>query len=558
LLVNQRLYNQKIHTMTTISGHIVDVVSKRIFDGILNIQDKRIVSITPASTVEDQYILPGFVDAHIHIESSMMIPSEFARQVLPHGTVACVSDPHEIANVCGIHGVDYMIYDGNRSPLHFCFGAPSCVPATPAETSGAILNAEAVKSLLQREDIGFLAEMMNYPGVLFRDEQVLLKLKMARDLGKPIDGHAPELSGDGLRTYVEEGISTDHECMTLAEAKEKIALGMKILIREGSAARNLDALMPLLKDFPDKVMFCSDDKHPDDLLRNGHIDAILRRVVAAGYNVIDALRACSLNPIRHYKLNVGLLQKGDRADFLIVEDLKNFRVNETWLDGKKVAENGSVCYSPLPPEAPINHFEAKKLNVKDLRVHQSGKRMRVIVAQDGQLYTHVELVEPFLQNGTVVSNPEKDILKLVVYNRYEPAKPAIGFIKNFGLKRGAIASTVAHDSHNIVAVGATDKEITTAINQLIDCKGGIVACDKGKFSLLPLPIGGLMSDADGAQIAAEYEKVDALAKLFGSSLRAPFMTLAFMSLLVIPELKLSDKGLFEIIRYTFTDLFTND
>lgn len=544
--------------MKTISGHIADVVSNRIFDGIVTFSHGRITSIEPATEVTDQFIIPGLIDAHIHIESSMMIPSVFARQVLPHGTVACVCDPHEIANVCGIPGIDYMINDGKKSPLKFYFGAPSCVPATHVETAGAVLNAADVKALLKRDDIHFLAEMMNFPGILMGDEQVLLKLKYARDFNKPIDGHAPDLSGDNLRAYVEEGISTDHECMTLAEAKEKLALGMMILIREGSAARNLDELMPLLKDHSDKVMFCSDDKHPDDLQKNGHLDNHLRRIVAKGFSALDALRCCSLNPIKHYNLNIGLLQDGDRADFVVVKDLTAFKVLQTWIGGTLVAENGSACYPATEPSEPINQFNTLPITSEELRVYPTGKRMRVIVAEDGQLQTKVLLIEPLLDSGSAVSDTENDVLKLVVYNRYHPAKPAIGFIKGIGLKRGALASTVAHDSHNIVAVGVSDKEIASAINHLIECKGGIVAVDGKKAELLPLPVGGLMSDADGPSIASAYEKADALAKKLGSPLGAPFMTLAFMSLLVIPELKLGDKGLFEILKFSFTDLFTND
>jgi len=544
--------------MKTISGHIVDVVSNRIFDGIVTYSHGRINFIEPASTVTDQFLIPGLIDAHIHIESSMMIPSVFARQVLPHGTIACVCDPHEIANVCGIPGIDYMINDGKKSPLKFYFGAPSCVPATHVETSGAVLTASDVKALLKRDDIHFLAEMMNFPGLLMSDEQVLLKLRYARDFNKPIDGHAPNLSGEDLRTYVEEGISTDHECMTLVEAKEKLALGMMILIREGSAARNLDDLMPLLKDHSDRVMFCSDDKHPDDLQKNGHLDNILRRVVAKGYSALDALRSCSLNPIRHYNLSIGLLQNGDRADFVVVENLIDFKVKETWIGGTLVAENGSVCYPASEPAEPINQFKALPIAAEDLQVTPTGKHMRVIVAEDGQLQTKVLLAEPLIEKGSAVSNTENDYLKIVVYNRYHPAKPAIGFIKGIGLKRGAIASTVAHDSHNIVATGVSDKEIASAINRLIDCKGGIVAVDGKKMEILPLPVGGLMSDADGLSIATAYEKADVMAKKLGSPLRAPFMTLAFMSLLVIPELKLGDKGLFEILIFSFTDLFTND
>jgi adenine deaminase len=411
--------------MKTISGHIADVVSNRIFDGIVTYSHGRIISIEPATDVTDQFLIPGLIDAHIHIESSMMIPSEFARQVLPHGTVACVCDPHEIANVCGIPGIDYMINDGKKSPLKFYFGAPSCVPATHVETAGAVLNAADVKALLKRDDIHFLAEMMNFPGILMGDEQVLLKLKYARDLNKPIDGHAPDLSGDNLRAYVEEGISTDHECMTLAEAKEKLALGMMILIREGSAARNLDDLMPLLKDHSDRVMFCSDDKHPDDLLKNGHLDNHLRRIVAKGYSALDALRCCSLNPIKHYNLNIGLLQEGDRADFVVVKDLKDFNVLQTWIGGTLVAENGAVCYQASEPAEPINQFYTLPIISEELRVTPTGKRMRVIVAEDGHLQTKVLLSEPLIEKGSAVSNIVNDVLKIVVYNRYHPNRPSV-------------------------------------------------------------------------------------------------------------------------------------
>jgi adenine deaminase len=544
--------------MKTISGHIVDLISRRIFDGSVTFDENRIRSIVPQERVEDQFIMPGFVDAHIHIESSMMVPSEFARHVLPHGTIACVCDPHEIANVCGIQGIDYMIEDGNNSPLNFCFGAPSCVPATHAETSGAVLKAEDIKTLLQRDDIGFLAEMMNFPGVINRDEQVLLKLKAARDLGKPIDGHAPELSGDGLRSYVDEGISTDHECMTLAEAKEKIALGMKILIREGSAARNLDDLMPLLGQFPDKVMLCSDDKHPDDLFKNGHIDHLIRRILLQGYDLFDTLRACSLNPSNHYGLNTGFLQTGDKASFVVVNNLKEFRIKETWINGELVAKEGKAIYSKSEKREPINQFNALPIEVEALKVNVTSNRMRVLSVEDGQLYTKSEYATPLTSTGNAISDVSRDLLKLVVYNRYQPSSPSIAFVRNFGLKKGAMASTVAHDSHNIVAVGVSDNEIAEAINKLIANKGGIVAFDGEITQLLALPVGGLMSDERGEQVAQKYELADRMAKSMGTKLNAPFMTLAFLSLLVIPELKLSDKGLFDVKRFTFTDLFVNE
>ena len=540
--------------MTTISGHIVDVISKTIYKGIIQIENGKIVHILPSDNVDSQFIIPGFVDAHIHIESSMMMPAEFARYSLIHGTVACVCDPHEIANVCGIEGVDYMIENGKHSPMQFYFGAPSCVPSTKFETSGAVLDAEAVETLLQRDDIYFLAEMMNYPGVIHKNKQVHLKLEAAKRAGKPIDGHAPGLMGDDLVAYAAGGITTDHECMTVEEAEAKMALGMKVLIREGSAAKNFDDLLPLLEKHAGNIMFCSDDKHPDDLIKNGHIDTLARRAVAAGYDPIEVLRVCSLNPIEHYKLEIGLLQQGDFADFVIVNDLKDFEVQATYIRGEKVAENGQVCFERYIPAYLINNFNATKITRDQLWVEPHGKQLKVIEVEDGQLFTHSIFCEPKIENGNVVSDMENDVLKLVVYNRYQPSSPSIGFIKNIGLKRGAIASTVAHDSHNIVAVGTTDAEITLAINRIIDSKGGIVACHGEQSCLLPLPIGGLMSDVEGKHIALKYEEVDAWAKELGSSLNAPFMTVAFMSLLVIPELKLTDTGLFDGSIFAYTKL----
>ena len=540
--------------MKTISGNIVDVVKKTIIKGILQIDNGKIVAIQPTNDVENQYIIPGFVDAHIHIESSMMLPSEFARYSVVHGTVACVCDPHEMANVCGIPGVDYMIENGKQSPMKFYFGAPSCVPSTSFETSGATLDAEDVEELLMRDDIYFLAEMMNFPGVIHKNKQVYAKLNAAKRLGKPIDGHAPEISGENLVAYAAGGITTDHECMTIAEAEAKIALGMTIQIREGSAAKNFDDLLPLLAKYPDKIMFCSDDKHPDDLLKRGHIDTLARRAVAAGYDPIDVLRICSLTPIKHYKLDVGLLQPGDDADFVVVNNLTDFTVKSTYICGEKVAESGLPTFPRYIPTTLINQFNVQKITLEQLRVVPTGTVLKVIHVDDGQLFTHEIHCAPTIENNNLVSNVETDVLKLVVYNRYQPSQPAIGFIKNIGLKRGAIASTVAHDSHNIVAVGTSDAEIASAINHIIDSKGGILACDGDRTCLLSLPVGGLLSDGVGATIAGRYEEVDAMAKELGSTLHAPFMTVAFMSLLVIPELKLGDKGLFDGLSFKFVDL----
>lgn len=537
-----------------VSGYIVDVVTGNITKGKLRIENGKIAEIIPDDNVDEHYIIPGFVDAHIHIESSMMVPSEFARYSLPCGTVACVCDPHEIANVCGIDGIDYMIENAAHSPMKFFFGAPSCVPSTHFEASGAVLGPNEVRALLGRDDIYFLAEMMNFPGVIHRNKEVHAKLSAAHAAGKPVDGHAPELKGDALKAYASAGISTDHECMTIAEAVAKIDLGMTVQIREGSAAKNFDDLVALFRSYPEKIMLCSDDKHPDDLLKNGHVNTLARRAVALGYNVMDVLRACCLTPVRHYQLPVGLVQSGDDADFLIVSDLKDFDVLATYVKGEKVAEGGKVCFERYPIPRLINRFNTLPLQVADLKVVPSGEKLRVIKVDDGQLFTTGLLCEPVIVDGNVVSDIENDVLKMVVYNRYQPSAPAIGFIRNIGLKRGALASSVAHDSHNLIAVGTSDAEIVAAINQLIESKGGIVARDGDSSVVLPLPVAGLMSDQDGVTVAALYEQVDAMAKSLGSSLHAPFMTMAFMSLLVIPELKLGDKGLFDGRTFGFVDL----
>jgi adenine deaminase len=537
----------------TIGGQIVDLVNSRIFSGVVVVEDGKISKIEEQPVGNTQYIMPGFVDAHVHIESSMLIPSEFARLATCHGTVATVSDPHEIANVLGKEGVQYMIDNGKKVPFKFFFGAPSCVPATAFETSGSSLNAKDIEELMASDDIYYLSEMMNYPGVIFEDREVMEKIASAKRYGKPIDGHAPAVTGTDLQKYVAAGITTDHECFRQAGALEKISLGMKILVREGSAAKNFEALIPLMATHPDKLMFCSDDKHPNELVK-GHIDDLVRRSIALGYNVMDVLKAASLNAVKHYKLNVGMLQKGDDADFIVVDDLHNPVAKQTYIKGVLVAENGVSNINYKETETP-NKFIAHYIKAEELFVPDEGKQIKVIECLDGQLITKSFTTDPKVEKGGLVSDVERDILKMVVVNRYQPAKPAVCFIKNFGLKRGALASSVAHDSHNIVAVGVTDSDILHAVNLLIEHGGGVTAYCGTEMVAVPLPVAGLMSNEDGYLVAAAYENVDALAKRLGSTLYAPFMTLAFMALLVIPELKISDLGLFDITKFGFTSLY---
>lgn len=540
-----------------VEGRIVDVVNRRIFAGRVSISDGRIVGLVEDAGVQARrYIMPGFVDAHVHIESSMLVPSEFGRAALVHGTVATVSDPHEIANVLGLDGVRYMIDDAARTPLKIYFGAPSCVPATAFESAGAHLGPEDVRRLFEEDGLLYLSEMMNYPGVLFGDEEVHAKLNIARELGRRIDGHAPGLRGDDARRYIEAGPQTDHECFTLEEALDKLQYGMRIAIREGSAARNYAALSPLLRSHPDMVFLCSDDKHPNDLVR-GHIDEVVRRAISEGYDRFDVLRAASLNPIEHYGLDVGCLRPGDPADFIFVDDVDAPRARETWINGICVARDGGCLIASVNISTP-NKFEAEKISAADLRIAVEGAtsdaRVRVIEALDGQLITGELEADLPVVDGAVTGDLSTDTLKLVVHNRYSAAPPAIAFIRNIGLTCGAIASSVAHDSHNIIAVGVSDAEICAAVNALVDSRGGLSLVDGDDVDVLPLPVAGLMSAGTADEVARDYERLDRKAHELGSKLRAPYMTLSFMALLVIPELKLSDKGLFTSTTFGFSDL----
>ena len=536
----------------TIQGKLVDIGARRIFPAELVIRDKKIFSIrelTDHPDIPDIFICPGFIDAHVHIESSMLVPSEFARLAVIHGTIATVSDPHEIANVLGLEGVRFMIENGLQTPFYFYFGAPSCVPATEFETAGATLDAAAVETLLADPGIKCLSEMMNFPGVLHDDAEVHRKISSARKHDKPVDGHAPGLRGDDAKKYIGAGISTDHECFTAGEAAEKLSLGMKILVREGSAARNFEALSELIPDNWQKMMFCSDDKHPDSLV-HGHLNQLCARAVAKNIDLFKVLQMACLNPVDHYKLETGRLRPGDSADFILLRDLKNFEVVQTWLRGRLVAENGITRMDSIREVPHPNQFVCTPLIPEDFAFRavpgpESAYRLPVIEAFDGQLITAKYNGAVIPVNGYWVSDPTADILKIVVVNRYKKSAIAKGFIKNFGLKLGALASSVAHDSHNIVAVGVTDQELSMAVNAIISEKGGISVSDGKQVKTLPLPVAGLMSTEDGFRVAEKYIILDGDAKKLGSTLQSPFMTLSFMALLVTPHVKLSDLGLFD-------------
>lgn len=537
-----------------VSGHIIDIRNKKIFKGEIITEGDRITQVSEATEVDDQYILPGFVDAHVHIESSMVVPSEFARMAVVHGTVSTVSDPHEIGNVLGVKGVEYMIDNGNQVNFKFNFGAPSCVPATTFETAGAEITPAEVEYLLKKPEVKYLAEMMNWPGVLYNDPIVYEKLDIAKKLGKPIDGHAPGLRGEQAENYIKAGMSTDHECFTKEEALDKLKHGMKIAIREGSAAKNFEALIELLADYPDMIMFCSDDKHPDNLVE-GHINQLVQRSLAKGHDLFHILQAACINPVEHYNLDVGTLRAGDYADFIIIDNPTDFLIKATYINGEQVSA-GSKSLIPRVTNEVINNFNCSPITAEHIKIKATSEQLHVIEALDGQLITNC-LTESVTTDteGYAISNADTDVLKMVVVNRYTPAPPAVAFIRSFGLQEGAIASCVGHDSHNIIAVGVDDEAIVEAINMIIEAQGGVSAVSSDEEQLVPLPVAGIMSADDGYEVAKAYSKIDALSKQMGSTLVSPFMSLSFMALLVIPALKLSDLGLFDGEKFEFKPLF---
>ena len=539
--------------MSEFAGQIADVKTGRIFPGRFTVENGRILSvIEDESAPSDCLYLPGLVDAHIHIESSLLPPAEFARAATVHGTVATVSDPHEIANVCGKAGVEWMIRSAQDTPLKIAFGAPSCVPATPFETAGASFGPKEVAELLDLDGVSYLSEVMNFPAVIGGDPRMLDIIEQAQKRDLPIDGHAPGVIGEDLRTYAAAGIHTDHECVTLDEARQRVACGMKVAIREGSAARNFDALWPLLQESPDSCFFCSDDRHPDDLVVS-HIDGLIRRAIDNGVDPMVAIRAATRNPIEHYRLPAGLLQPGDPADFIRVGGIHDFHVQGTWIDGQPVSQNGKALLSPsqIPP---INEFAASPIREEQLQLKAvDGAKFATMLAVDGQLVTGREDLLPTVKDGEVVSDPDRDLLKIVVVNRYEDAPPAVGLIQNFGLKTGAVAGSVAHDSHNVVAVGANDQSLAAAINEVISSKGGLAFSSPETTKGYPLPIAGLMGEGDAWEAAHAFEELTALAKADGCPLRSPFMTLSFMPLLVIPSLKIGDRGHFDVGSFSLVD-----
>ena len=535
-----------------VTGKLLDIHAREIYPAALHLKGRRISKIVRTVSCDDVFILPGLIDAHVHIESSMLTPAEFANIAVTHGSVGAVADPHEIANVMGVEGVEFMIDNGKNTPFYFWFGAPSCVPATDLESSGAVLGYEEVKRLLEREEIKYLSEMMNYPGVINQDPGVIKKINESLKRGKPVDGHAPGLKGSDLRKYIDAGVSTDHECSTLEEAIEKIRLGMKIIIREGSAARNLDNLKELFNKYPSMLMLCSDDIHPEMLVQR-HINKLVSLLVSEGYDVFDVMRACTLNPVNHYRLDCGLLREGDTADFIVVENLTEMDVRETWVAGKRIFGNGTVNFH-TPGCVNVNRFNSSEITTDDLEIYPAKNRIRIIEAADGELLTGAS-VESVDGGGPLTSDTQRDLLKIVVKDRYDDAPPAVAFIRGFGLQKGAFASSVAHDSHNIIATGTNDADIVKAVNQIVRMQGGLSFADNDIIKSMKLEIGGIMANRPCREVAEDYQQLSEIVKMAGCRLSAPYMTLSFMALLVIPELKISDRGLFDGIKFEYTSLF---
>lgn len=550
--MSKNIKQKTFYEIKSIYANLTDVINNEIYPAKIDIENGKIKKITKTNEVYDTFVIPGLIDSHIHIESSMLTPSEFARTSVINGMVAIVADPHEIANVVGIKGIDFMIENGKKTPFKFYFSAPSCVPATEFETSGAKIDSKEIEKLMQRKEIKCLGEVMDFVGVIEDNKEVLAKINAAKANNKPSDGHAPGLFGKELEKYVNAGISTDHEANTKQEALEKIKLGMKILIREGSAAKDFDALCELIEEYPDFCMFSSDDRHPNDLVE-GHIDLLVKRALAKGYDKFKVLKCASVNPVKHYGLDVGLLQEGDCADFVQINNFEDFKVIKTIINGLVVSEEGWSLIPKIKTDY-INNFSAEPIKKEDIICEVTGEKINVIEATDGLLTTKRLYLEPKVENGLVVSDTKRDILKIVVLNRYKISKPAIGFIKGFGFKKGAIASSVAHDSHNLVAVGVDDEDIVKALNLVIENKGGLCCVNDNAEKILPLPLAGLMSDKSAFDTAAEYEEIEAEARRLGTNLSDPFMTLSFMTLLVIGDIKLSDKGLFDSKNFKFIEL----
>lgn len=538
--------------ISVVEGIIYDPIAKIIIPGRIILKNGRIDQIEPDDSITGPIILPGFVDSHIHIESSMLVPTAFSKIAIKHGTIAVVADPHEIANVAGVAGIDFMINNSKSAEMKFFFGAPSCVPVSPFDDCYEVIDSIEIEKLMKRKDIYFLGEMMNFPGVINSDADILKKISHALDNKKPIDGHAPGLVNESLKKYISTGISTDHECFTLEEAKEKLKLGMSVQIREGSAAKNFNTLHSLITTHPLKTMICTDDCHPEDLIL-GHINNTVKRSLKLGHNIFDILQVVSVNPVRHYNLDVGLLQIGDNADFIVVDNLENLNIKANIINGVNVLENSSISINTTSDIT--NYTFSPTINLENLSLMAKGSKVKVIEVLEGELVTNLIEKTVLTKDEKIITDIENDILKIVVVNRFKSNELYIGLIKGFGLTKGAIAESIAHDSHHIIAVGVDDLSIFRAIDYIIKNKGGVCYFDSNEIIGLALPVYGLMGFDSGNIIADKYKEINSKVVADGCKLQAPFMTLSFMALSVIPMLKITPRGLFDVTQFQFTDLF---
>lgn len=527
-----------------ISGNLIDAFHKEIYPCSIVIENKKIVSIKRNQNHYDCFILPGFVDAHIHIESSMLLPDRFGQMVLPKGTIAVLNDPHEIANVLGISGIEMMMEAAQKSPVKFFFGIPSSVPATPLDSAGSVLTTADIETLAKTGKFKALSEVMNVPGVLNQNSEVISKIEIAKKYHLRVDGHAPGLKGEKLTQYIAAGIETDHESISREEAEEKIEKGMKILIREGSAAKNWEALKSLIPEYPDQLMFCTDDAHPDEIISEGHIDKFFKKGIKEGFDIFDLVKIASINPVEFYRLDVGLLREGDRADFIVIDNPVDFNLFATYIDGKKIEYDHSV--SDTPPV--LNGFDHLPIQSEELKIELKEEIPVIQIIPDEIITKRMNYT---IKQSPFESDLHQDILKIVYINRYSNGKPQIGFIQGFNLKEGAMATTIAHDSHNIIAVGCSDEALKETINHLIELKGGLVVKNNNGIISLPLPYGGIISGKQGEEVAEEYLHLNETLRQMGCKLHAPFMTLSFMALIVVPALKIGERGLFDVEKFEF-------
>ena len=547
------------------NAKIVNVFSGKVVAGSIAIKDGYIAGFGDHEAAESidlrgRYAAPGFIDSHVHIESAMACITEFARAVVACGTTTVVADPHEIANVLGTAGIEYMLQSAEGQPLDCLFALPSCVPATHMETAGARLDAADLEPFFDHPRIVALAEMMNYPGVIFTDDQVMSKLELARSRRRAMDGHAPGVSGPQLAAYIAAGIASDHECTGPAEAREKLEMGMSIMVREGTCARNLDALFPVIDDNTwRRMMWCTDDRHPHDLLSQGHIDDVVRKAVAKGLDPVRAICMGTLNPADYFGIrDAGAIAPGRKANLVIFSDLTDIRAEQVFHMGRCVAENGRLLPEVRRP-TPVAVPPAMNLNPEnlDFSIPLQGRRMRVIRAIPDQVVTRCETMDVRAENGLAVADADRDVLKMAVVDRYTgKARTGKGFVTGLGLGRGAIASSVAHDSHNIIVAGAADADMQAAVTAVVKMNGGFAAALDGEIlASLPLPVAGLMSDRPVETVRDQLDGVIAATRQLGSNLSDPFMTLGFLALPVIPDLKLTDRGLVDVTCFDVVPLF---